>query len=211
MIRKSVALMSLAVLIGADGALAQGRATEGQCKAYANGAVAANKANVDTGCGMGGPEWNASHDAHFNWCMSGKPTSELATENRKRSTALASCRKDKQAKGAGKPAGSAEVTNVALRVVPPQYSGKCPHKVRLIGTITANGPGQAYYDFEAGAVGANMKGSVNFSGAGTKTVSSEGEVKSTPRVHEVRLLAGMEPRKPGQQKLANAELHIACN
>lgn len=107
--------------------------------------------------------------------------------------------------------GAARVTEVRLEVVPADYSGPCPAKVQLIGTIVADGPGKAYYEFQAGAVGANREGTVNFSAAGTETVTSEGQVRNTPQVREVRFLAGMEPR--GNQENAewiDAPLNINC-
>lgn len=40
---------------------------------------------------------------------------------------------------------SARVTEVRLEVTPAEYMGPCPAKVQLVGSITANGPGTAYY------------------------------------------------------------------
>jgi hypothetical protein len=105
----------------------------------------------------------------------------------------------------------ARVTAVHLKVVPAEYSGVCPVKVQLEGTLTADGPGKAYFQFQAGAVGANREGTVEVSAAGTATVSSEGEVRRTPRVPSVRFLAGMEPRGHQENaKWTDVHLNISC-
>jgi len=106
---------------------------------------------------------------------------------------------------------NARVTAVRLEVVPAEYSGPCPAKVQLVGTITTDGPGTAYYQFQAGAVGGNREGTVNFSAAGTETVTSEGQVRRTPQVRTVRFLAGMEPRGHQENaKWTDAHLDINC-
>jgi hypothetical protein len=108
-------------------------------------------------------------------------------------------------------AANARVTAVHLKVVPAEYSGVCPVKVQLEGTLTADGPGKAYFQFQAGAVGANREGTVEVSAAGTATVSSEGEVRRTPRVPSVRFLAGMEPRGHQENaKWTDVHLNISC-
>jgi hypothetical protein len=108
-------------------------------------------------------------------------------------------------------ASNARVTDVHLKVVPAEYSGVCPVKVQLIGTLTADGPGTAYFQFQAGAVGANREGTVDVSAAGTSTVSSEGEVRRSPRVPSVRFLAGMEPRGHQENaKWTDVHLNISC-
>jgi hypothetical protein len=114
-----------------------------------------------------------------------------------------------QATAGGAP--QARVTAVHLKVVPAEYSGVCPVKVQLEGTLTADGPGKAYFQFQAGAVGANREGTVEVSAAGTATVSSEGEVRRTPRVPSVRFLAGMEPRGHQENaKWTDVHLNISC-
>jgi len=108
-------------------------------------------------------------------------------------------------------AAPARVTAVHLEVIPTEYSGPCPVQVRLVGTVTTDGPGKAYYQFQAGAVGASREGALEIAAPGTETVNSEGAVRFTPRVPNVRFLAGMEPR--GHQegaKWADVHLNIAC-
>jgi hypothetical protein len=106
---------------------------------------------------------------------------------------------------------NSRVTEVRLHLVPDSYSGPCPAKVQLVGTITSDGPGTAYYQFQAGAVGGNREGTVNFSGAGTETITSEGQVRRTPQVRTVRFLAGMEPRGHQENaKWTDARLDINC-
>jgi hypothetical protein len=108
-------------------------------------------------------------------------------------------------------AAAAQVTAVHLEVVPSEYSGPCPLKVRLVGTLTAGGPGTAYYQFQAAAVGANREGALEVHGPGTETVSNEGVVRQTPRVQSVRFLAGMEPRGHQENaKWTDVHLNITC-
>jgi hypothetical protein len=109
------------------------------------------------------------------------------------------------------PAGNARVTSVAIQVTPQHYTGACPVAVKLIGTLNADGPGPAYYQFQAGAIGANSSGAVDVGTDGTAKVTSEGQVRRTPQVQSVRFLAGMEPR--GHQENAkwmDASLDIHC-
>jgi hypothetical protein len=109
------------------------------------------------------------------------------------------------------PAGNARVTSVAIQVTPQHYTGACPVAVKLIGTLNADGPGPAYFQFQAGAVGANSSGAVDVGADRTATVTGEGQVRRTPQVQSVRFLAGMEPR--GHQENAkwmDAPLDIHC-
>jgi hypothetical protein len=109
------------------------------------------------------------------------------------------------------PAGNARVTSVAIQVTPQHYTGACPVAVKLIGTLKADGPGPAYFQFQAGAIGANSSGAVDVGADSTATVTSEGQVRRTPQVQSVRFLAGMEPR--GHQENAkwmDAPLDIHC-
>jgi hypothetical protein len=109
-------------------------------------------------------------------------------------------------------AAPARVTDVHLEVTPSIYTGACPVKVHLVGTLTADGPGTAYYQFMAGAVGANRQGSVDVNAAGAVTVTSEGEVRRTPLVPTVRFLAGMEPRGHQENaKWTDVHLNISCS
>jgi hypothetical protein len=103
------------------------------------------------------------------------------------------------------------VTAVELSVTPAQYSGTCPVTVKLVGTLKADGPGSAYFQFQAGAVGANGEGAVQMGTDGTATVTSEGQVRRTPMVQHVRFLAGMEPRGHQENaKWTDALLDIHC-
>ncbi|MGA2572519.1 MAG: hypothetical protein ABSF23_18580, partial [Terracidiphilus sp.] len=90
------------------------------------------------------------------------------------------------------PAGNVRVTSVSLQVTPMHYTGVCPVPVKLVGTLKASGPGTAYFQFQAGAVGAGRDGTVNVGPDGTATVTSEGQARRTPMVPSVRFLAGME-------------------
>jgi len=108
-------------------------------------------------------------------------------------------------------APNARVTLVALNVSPSNYSGACPVTVKLVGTLKADGPGTAYFQFQAGAVGANREGTVDVGTSDTATVASEGQVRRTPMVQSVRFLAGMEPRGHQENaKWTDAQLDIHC-
>ncbi len=108
-------------------------------------------------------------------------------------------------------ASNASVTAVDLQVTPAAYSGVCPVTVQLVGMLIADGPGSAYYQFQAAAVAANRSGNVDVSNAGTVTVSTQGVVRRTPQVQSVRFLAGMEPRGHQENaKYKDVNLDIHC-
>jgi hypothetical protein len=74
-----------------------------------------------------------------------------------------------------------------------------------------HGPGTAYYQFQAGALGAAREGTTNVNAAGTQTVSTEGELRRTPRVPSVRFLAGVEPRGHQENaKYTDVDLDLKC-
>jgi len=109
------------------------------------------------------------------------------------------------------PARPARVTAVHLRVEPQSYSGPCPRAIQLVGDITTDGPGEAYYQFQAGAVGANREGALHFDAAGTQSVTSDGQIRRTLLVPSVRFLAGLEPRGHQENaKWADATLDLKC-
>ncbi len=109
------------------------------------------------------------------------------------------------------PVLNARVTSVAIQVTPQHYTGVCPVAVKLVGTLQADGPGPAYFQFQAGAVGANREGAIDVGADGTATVTSEGQVRRTPQVESVRFLAGMEPRGHQENaKWSDAQLDIHC-
>jgi hypothetical protein len=108
-------------------------------------------------------------------------------------------------------ATNARVTVVNLQVSPVDYTGVCPVTVQLVGTLTASGPGTAYYQFQAGAVAANREGTVEVGASGTATVTSQGLVRRTPMVPSVRFLAGLEPRGHQENaKWTDVHLNIHC-
>jgi hypothetical protein len=108
-------------------------------------------------------------------------------------------------------ATNARVTSVNLQVSPSDYTGVCPVTVQLVGTLTASGPGTAYYQFQAGAVGANREGTAEVDASGTATVTSQGLVRRTPMVPSVRFLAGLELRGHQENaKWADVHLNIHC-
>ncbi len=109
------------------------------------------------------------------------------------------------------PAAGPRMTAVGLSVTPTRYSGACPVQVKLVGTLKADGPGTAYFQFQAGALGVNGEGTVQVGADGTATVTSDALVGRTPEVQSVRFLGGMEPR--GHQENAqwsDVELDLHC-
>jgi hypothetical protein len=85
------------------------------------------------------------------------------------------------------------VTAVRLRLVPERYTGPCPSQVQLVGQVTTDGPGEAHYEFLAGAVKMNgpSEGTLTFKAAGTQTVTLNAEYVSTPQVPEALSPAGV--------------------
>ncbi len=107
--------------------------------------------------------------------------------------------------------GKARVTDVELSVTPSEYNGVCPVNVQLVGRFKADGPGPAYYQFQAGTLGANSSGAVDVGADGTATVTSQGVARRTPMVQSVRFLAGMEPRGHQENaKWTDVDLNIQC-
>jgi len=98
---------------------------------------------------------------------------------------------------AAAPEVQSKITAVRLRIVPESYAGACPSPVVLAADITTNGPGVVWYRFLAGAVFRNgpSEGTVIFSVAGTKTVTLEGTIRTTPAVGQTSLIAAMEDEK----------------
>jgi hypothetical protein len=106
---------------------------------------------------------------------------------------------------------TARVTTVNLKVTPAEYLGECPVAVQLVGTITSTAPGTAYYQFQAGAVGASREGTVEIPSSGTTTVTVQGQIRRTPSVQSVRFLAGIEPRGHQENaKWTDVNLNLQC-
>jgi hypothetical protein len=63
---------------------------------------------------------------------------------------------------------STNVTALTLEPIP-NYTGACPAHIKMVGTITTDGPGTVFYQFGAG----NMEPgeTIVFTAAGTKTVT----------------------------------------
>lgn len=65
------------------------------------------------------------------------------------------------------------VSDVAVSVNPPSYSGDCPGNFVFTGVITANGPGAVTYQWERSDGAASTEQTLNFSAAGSQNVTSE--------------------------------------
>lgn len=63
---------------------------------------------------------------------------------------------------------STNVTALTLQPIP-KYTGPCPAHIKMVGTITVDGPGTVFYQFGAGKFDPGE--TVTFSAAGTKTVT----------------------------------------
>ncbi len=101
-----------------------------------------------------------------------------------------------------------------LHLVPEHYAGPCPGHVKLVGEITADGPGTAWYRFLAGAVSSSPEGTVTFTSAGTQTVTIEGSFRAAPRVPHASLIAIMEDEQGhhGPQNVSSGpvDYNITC-
>jgi hypothetical protein len=63
---------------------------------------------------------------------------------------------------------STNVTALTLEKIP-SYTGPCPAHIKMVGTITTDGPGTVFYEFGAGQFDPGQ--TLTFSAAGTKTVT----------------------------------------
>jgi hypothetical protein len=73
--------------------------------------------------------------------------------------------------GASSAKPTTNVTAVTLQKIP-NYTGPCPAHIRVVGTITTDGPGTIYYEFTG--IGADLESegeTITFRAAGTKTVT----------------------------------------
>ena len=66
------------------------------------------------------------------------------------------------------PKPSTNVTKLTLQPIS-NYTGCCPAHVKMVGTITVDGPGTVFYQFGAGSFDPGE--TITFAAAGTKTVS----------------------------------------
>ena len=106
--------------------------------------------------------------------------------------------------------------SVHYRLEPERYTGPCPSPIKLVADITTDGPGIVWYSFLAGAVAVNgpKEGTVSFDAAGTKTVTLEGKIPTTPRVSGTKVLTAMqdEAGKHGPQTVGsdNVNYNRSC-
>ncbi|MGB7761361.1 MAG: hypothetical protein WBL61_16135 [Bryobacteraceae bacterium] len=78
----------------------------------------------------------------------------------------AGCASAQLAQASAKP--STNVTALTLQKIP-SYTGPCPAHIKMVGTITTDGPGTVFYQFGAGQLDPGE--TITFSAAGTKTVT----------------------------------------
>jgi len=73
--------------------------------------------------------------------------------------------------GASTSKPTTNVTAVTLQKIP-NYTGPCPAHIRVVGTITTDGPGTVYYEFAGNGADLEPEGeTITFRAAGTKTVT----------------------------------------
>ena len=69
---------------------------------------------------------------------------------------------------AASPKPTTNVTALTLEKIP-NYNGPCPAHIKMVGTITTDGPGTVFYEFGAGKFDPGE--TITFSAAGTQTVT----------------------------------------
>jgi hypothetical protein len=98
----------------------------------------------------------------------------------------AACAKAEAEERAAEAAAQARVVTTAHHVTAvhlddaPQYTGACPAKIHFTGTVTADGPGVAWYKISGGFGNHGHEGTVTFDSAGTKSVSADLVVDTDP-------------------------------
>jgi len=89
-----------------------------------------------------------------------------------------------------------------------------PESTKIGGRDYHQRPGTVWYRFLAGAVSHSPEGTVSFSEAGTKTVTTEGTIRATPRVPEAAMLAIMEDQQGNHGPLTlssgDVDYNITC-
>ena len=76
---------------------AQAQSVASICDAYARDAVMFQKQNLEASCGLAGPEWNADHLYHYNWCVNGQNYQTATHWTAWRRDKIAQCRTSKAA------------------------------------------------------------------------------------------------------------------
>ena len=62
------------------------------CRTYAQDAVTFQQQNLELGCGLAGPEWNANFNYHFDWCVNGNNYRSARQWTDFRRSKIAQCR-----------------------------------------------------------------------------------------------------------------------
>ena len=101
----------LKIAISADGYRSPGLTNVGKkilpmksdsiCRKYALSAVEDNQKAQKLGCGFQPPVWSNDHQMHFDWCMHGGNANQIASENKKRKSALQQCVANNANQGGG--------------------------------------------------------------------------------------------------------------
>lgn len=90
-LRLTIAIAIAAGLSAIVLAPARARAQGAACNWYADTALMQQQRNEQGKCGLTGPEWNRSRNAHYTWCLTQQPAHWKA-EARKREHLLATCK-----------------------------------------------------------------------------------------------------------------------
>lgn len=62
------------------------------CRTYSQDAVTFQQQNLELGCGLAGPEWNANFNYHFDWCVNGNNYRSARQWTDFRRSKIAQCR-----------------------------------------------------------------------------------------------------------------------
>lgn len=65
------------------------------CRTYAQDAVTFQQQNLELGCSLAGPEWNADFNYHFDWCVNGNNSRSARQWTDFRRSKIAQCRESK--------------------------------------------------------------------------------------------------------------------
>ena len=111
--------------------------------------------------------------------------------------------------GVGSASGPFAVTHIGMTASPSSYSGTCPATVTFTGTMDVTAPGTVTYfwEFSDGTQGTLQ--SLEFTAAGTKTVSTSWAVGSPGQ--SLNGYARLYVDKPNHQYFSNAIFSLTCN
>lgn len=96
MIRLLTAVLVLVIAWSMPG---RGETAREICERYSRDAISYQQQNLELGCGLSGPEWNAEYRYHFDWCVNGNNYRSAARWTEFRRAKIAQCREAADLKG----------------------------------------------------------------------------------------------------------------